>query len=120
MVSFVKSPNVYDVYSCYSRGVPYIHTIRVYFPCMEFERFYERFIFLKFCNAWVWRKNTQNSLGCKSKCDYTPTQSAETSHQQSVPGRRSACYGLGRLGEGGGGGGEGAGERECEAREKGI
>ena len=35
---------------------------------MEFERFMS-VLFLKFCNAWVWRKNAQNSLGCKRKCD---------------------------------------------------
>ena len=49
---------------------------------MEFERFYERFIFLKFCNAWVWRKNAQNSLGCKSKCDCTTQIQSTMTHER--------------------------------------
>ena len=56
-------------------------------------------LFLKFCNAWVWRKNAQNSLGCKRKCDpIAQIQSTLTQSFISALVAKTALTNLLRLG----------------------
>ena len=56
-------------------------------------------LFLKFCNAWVLRKNAQNSLGCKRKCDpIAQIQSTLTQSFISALVAKTALTNLLRLG----------------------